>query len=132
MTTNKNWKPEVYDQKFADNFDLLSRLLISGAREESDDYTVDADTDSVIIQTGASKTVTLPTSAAANKDRAYIIRYTNATQAADLVDAAANVIVDATDISQWSVFLCISAGDTSLGNNAYYVVAFTGAQALTS
>ena len=70
MTTNKNWKPEVYDQKFADNFDLLSRLLISGAREESDDYTVDADTDSVIIETGASKTVTLPTAAAANTEAA--------------------------------------------------------------
>jgi len=130
--TDKKKLVEVYDERFNTNWDLLARLFFKGTQETAVDLTVDADVNSIIIETGDGKTVTLPTAAATNKDKAFLIQYTNAIQTADLVDAAANVIVDAIDLVQYSSYLCISAGNTTDGNNGYFVICFTGAQALTS
>lgn len=90
--------------------------------------------DCVCINSG-NVIVSLPIAVPDNKGKVFVVQFTNGTLTtsgiADISDTP-KTIVAAGSISQYHVYICVSAGDTSLGNNGYYVFRLTGSAAATS
>ena len=132
MSDEKQLK-ETWEKKMNDNFDVLARLFIKGAREETTSTTIDPDVDSVVVTSKSDGVVTIPAAVPANKNKAFLIRFTNADISdAQVEDDADTPLVVVVATARYDIFLCISLGNNTLGNNGYLVVGFGGVAAATA
>ena len=132
MSDEKQLK-ETWEKKMNDNFDVLARLFIKGARTVSGNTTIDPDVDSVVITSGANGVISVPIAVPANKNKAFLCQFTNGTITNSQVqDLTGTPLIIAVATARYDSFLCISLGDVTLGNNGYFVVGFGGVAAATS
>jgi len=112
------------------------QLLLKGvgkariATGATDTLTMD---DCFLIASAANAVITAPVATEANKDKLFVVQFTNATitnaQVNDDATIPAAIVVAAT---RYDIFAMISLGDPSLCNNRYFVMGFLGVEAAES
>lgn len=112
------------------------QLLLKGvgkariAAGATDTLTMD---DCFLMASAANAVITAPVATEANKDKMFIVQFTNSTitnaQVNDDADSPAAIVVAN---AQYDIFIMISLGDPSLGSNGYFVMGIDGCAVATS
>ncbi|HQN72899.1 MAG TPA: hypothetical protein PLB16_05755 [bacterium] len=111
-------------------------LLLKGvgkariATGTTDTLTMD---DCFLIASAANAVITAPVATEENKDKLFVVQFTNSTvtdaQVNDDADTPAAIVVAN---AQYDIFIMISLGDPSLGSNGYFVMGIDGCAVATS